>query len=209
MGEYDNQAVAAEGTSFIDNATLYAEMAEVYRQLVEEIADTDASKVVKKQTVTYTADTESMDVTAFTTPISMTRIARVEDFQQVDYPIPMDRLTNHEYEEYLVNGALPDEGTGRGWYLESDNLYVVPRPASDLDIRIVYVPDIVEPTEANQDTTGPVLLPRRYYALLAADLAEVLAEGSVNPVHHRNLRRRFELWCHGSLGEETLYVHEV
>lgn len=175
MGEYTNQAVAAEGDSAYGNALVLRRLLQVYRRLHMRARERGPERFSIIGNITYPADTEYIDLGNsgyLTGALKHAEILGVYEIQgsNIRALAPIAEL---QYEHYKAFDEVP-EGFGSDWlyYVDGFNFFVLPKPAAALTLRFRYIPDLTLATTTSTWTAdSPGDFPVRFHELIALEAA--------------------------------------
>jgi hypothetical protein len=216
LAEYNAGVVEADGSSTYSKQTIYNRIADVYQQLVDEVAVGHGDRVADITDLTYAADSEYVDVNAGAAVVTPTLWNRkiVSMLQKEgDDRIPMKELSRSQYERALTLGVEDFLGDFEeyGWFLQGKHLYVLPRPSRALTIRVAYVAKVGALVAVTDDANSPERIPDEHHDLIAHLVALSFkgeAGGDTTALeravaHHR---ARFHLWATGADRRGPRYV---
>lgn len=182
MGEYTAGAAETAALASISGQTIYDRIAEIYRDMVGEIAQRDPGKVLAVTTMSYGANAESASLPS---GVQYRPVFDVEWLSgSVDY-VPLREITLDQHRQALKYGELPedagDDVAGYAYRIEGASIYMVPKPMAGMTLRLRYLAAIADLTDSTDDANSPSLVQIEDHATLALAVAVSFLREVGNP----------------------------
>lgn len=206
LGEYDQQAVAGTTSATYSDATINLRLGEKYGDLIMDAARLNAQRFAALATLTYTADAEYVALSGASATVRWRPWIEVEDVTTANEPRRVAELSQAEYQLWRDHGVL--DFAGYGYLQQGANLFLAPRPAAAVSLRITYVPE----PDAVGASASPDALPSEFHHLIALEAAcSFMRQYGAPPaidMERADLRRRFMSWASSSASTGPRFVKE-
>lgn len=208
MGEYQAGAAEAEAGATLTNATVYRRLTQHFREMLGEAFAVKPTRVGVRASMLYTANSESV---ALATAAKWRPLSLVSQLlgDGVSYE-PLQQLTEFQERRYLETGSLGLNGS-YGYRIESDSIWVIPKPSGNLTLRYLYLPEYTAVTVADA-VTSPSYIPTEHHGYLALRVAmSFLNEAQKNATLNMELAQgeaKFLKWAAADPKTGPSFVHE-
>lgn len=168
MAEYQAGAAEAAGAATMAEATIYSRMSRTFKQMVREYVRRNPRVNVTTTAMAYTADAES---------VALPAAAQLKDLRSVDRLVgteyePLEHVTDWQDREARKTESIGPQpvSTSFGYFVQGTSLFVVPRPAEALTLRLRHDAAVAAVTSA-ASATEVTVIPDAWQDLIARKTA--------------------------------------
>lgn len=186
MAELDNRVAATDGNASRGNELILTRMKSSYRRLHGLVRRENPARVAKLQSFTYTADAEYIDLSSVPSPsLKHADILGLYDMRDPTAPIPLDQVTDTEFDAWLATGRLSGRRVGQyGYFVDgTTRLFLLPTPSEAVTVRARYAtaPDLSALTTSTWAATAPDELPDEHHELIGLETAISFLSETMDP----------------------------